>query len=259
MKILKKPGNEEIQKNAIPGVFALLKQTDLLVMQERNLFAGYAAWLILPALATFGFSFAEVSSFWHAIVTNLIFVGEILLWIWVYACLTLLALSRLHKEPLEHREISALAKKSVPTLLYLFAFSLLCIIFGMYLLVIPGILAFVWLAFSGVIALEKPGTTFSQAISRSKKVSKGVFFNVFWKLLTGNLLFLFAYFAFCLVTLGTIFFFAHIDPAQLLNDATQNGTDFPAWMFLLVTALFLPFVPHITLYPVVLYDALKTR
>lgn len=261
MKIFGKRSNDnkgDVQ-NAVPGVFTLLKQTDVLAVKERTLLAGYAAWVILPALATFGLSFVEISSFWKSVAGNFILVGDILVGVWANACLMLVAMSRLRKEPLEEREIGTRARVSMPVLLYLFAFSLFCIIAGTYLLILPGIVAFVWLAFTDVAALEKPGANFSQAISRSKKLSEGRFLKVLWRLLAGNFIFGLAYFVLCLIVLGGVLFAAGINPTNLVNDVINTGADLPAWISLLLTALSLPFLPYTAIYTVALYDALKTR
>lgn len=259
MKIFEKRSNETSKQNAVPGVLTLLRQTHALAKEERMLFAGYAAWTMMPALATFGVTFLSLSSFWESTLTNVILVGDILLGTWVGACLTLVAMSRLRKEPLEEREISTRARKALPVLLYLFAFSLFCVVAGMYLLVLPGIVAFVWLAFTDVAALEKPGVTFSRAVTGSRELSKGRFFSVFWKLLAGNVAFGFAYFALCLLVLGGVFAAAGINPTDLLNNVLATGADFPAWISLLLTALSLPLIPYTAIYNVALYDGLKTR
>jgi len=259
MKIFGKQNKETSQQNAVPGVLTLLRQTHALAKEERVLFAGYAAWTILPALATFGATFLSLSSFWESTLTNVILVGDILLGTWVGACLTLVAMSRLRKEPLEEREISTRARKALPVLLYLFAFSLFCVIAGTYLLILPGIVAFVWLAFTDVAALEKPGVTFSRAVTRSRDLSKGRFLSVFWKLLAGNTVFGIAYFILCLFVLGVVFAAAGINPADLLNTVLTTGAEFPSWIPLLLMTLSLPLIPYTAIYTVALYDALKTR
>lgn len=259
MKIFGKQNNETSKQNAVPGVLTLLRQTHALAKQERMLLAGYAAWIMMPALATFGVTFLSLSSFWESTLTNIILVGDILLGTWVGACLTLVAMSRLRKEPLEEREISTRARKALPVLLYLFAFSLFCVVAGTYLLILPGIVAFVWLAFTDVVALEKPNVTFSRAITSSRDLSKGRFLTVFWRLLAGNAVFGAVYFALCILALGGVFAAAGINPSELLNNVLETGADFPAWISLLLAALSLPLIPYAAIYNVALYDALKTR
>lgn len=259
MKIFGKQNNETLQQNAVPGVLTLLKQTHALAKQERMLLAGYAAWTIMPALATFGVTFLSPSSFWKSTLANIILVGDILLGTWVGACLTLVAISRLRKEPLEEREVSARARKALPILLYLLAFSLFCVIVGLYLLILPGIVAFVWLAFTDVAALEKPGVSFSRAITNSRDLSKGRFLQVFWKLFAGNAVFGVVYFTLCILVLGGIFAASGIDPAHLLDNVLTTGADFPVWISLLLTALSLPLIPYMAIYNAALYDVLKTR
>lgn len=259
MKIFGKQNNETSKQNAVPGVLTLLRQTHALAKQERMLLAGYAAWTMMPALATFGATFLSLSSFWESTLRNIILVGDILLGTWVGACLTLVAMSRLRKEPLEEREISTRARKALPVLLYLFAFSLFCVVAGTYLLVLPGIVAFVWLAFTDVAALEKPNVTFSRAITSSRDLSKGRFLTVFWKLFAGNAAFGMVYFVLCILALGGVFAAAGINPRELLDNVLATGADFPAWISLLLAALSLPLIPYAAIYNVALYDALKTR
>lgn len=258
MKIFVKQ-NSETSQNAVPGVLTLLQQTHALAKEERMLLAGYAAWTMIPALATFGSTLLSLSSFWKSVLTNIIFVGDILLGTWVGACLTLVAMSRLRKEPLEEREISTRARKALLVLLYLFAFSLFCVAVGTYLLVLPGIVAFVWLAFTDVAALEKPGITFSHAVTSSRDLSRGRFLSVFWRLLAGNVVFGVAYFMLCLLVLGSVFAVAGINPTELLNNVLTTGAEFPAWISLLLLALSLPLIPYTAIYNVALYDALKKK
>lgn len=259
MKIFSKQPKETPQQNAVPGVLTLLQETHALAKRERMLLAGYAAWIMIPALATFGATLLSLSSFWEGTLRNVIFVGDVLLGTWANACLTLVAISRLRKEPLEEREISTRARKALPVLLYLLAFSLFCVVVGTYLLILPGIFAFVWLAFADVAALEKPNIPFSRAITTSRNLSKGRFFTVFSKLFAGNALFGLAYLVLCILILGSIFTVAEINPQETLNTVLATGADFPAWIPLLLAALSLPLAPYIAIYNVALYDALKKK
>lgn len=259
MKIFKKQSNEVSEQNAIPGVFALLRSTHRAVSPHRVVFAGYAAWTILPALATFGASFLSVPSSLSSLLTNGILVGDILLSTWVGGCLTLFGISVLRNEALTDREVSTRVRKAMPTLLYLFAFVLFCVIAGTYLLLIPGICAFVWLAFVNVAALEQPGTSFSQALKKSRAMSKGMFFRTLWRIAVGNLFFGMIYFALCIVFLGAALSFAHINPTELVQTVISTGSEFPAWISLLLSSLSLPLMPYTATYNVALYDALKTR
>ncbi len=262
MKIFGKQNKETSKQNAVPGVLTLLRQTHALAKQERMLLAGYTAWTMMPAFATFGATFLSLSSFWESTLRNIILVGDILLGTWVGACLTLVAISRLRKEPLEEREISTRARKALPVLLYLFAFSLFCVVAGMYFLILPGIVALVWLAFTDVAALEKPGVTFSRAVAGSRNVSRGRFFRVLWRLFAGNMALGIAYFALCLLVPGGILLVAGINPVDLFGNVENVFTpDFvlPAWIALLFNALSLPFVPYAAIYNVALYDALKRK
>lgn len=260
MKIFGKRSNESNSQNAVPGVFALLQQTHAIAKQERILLAGYAAWIIMPALATFGADFLSLSSFWERILASSILVANILLGTWVGACLTLVAMSRLRQEPIEEPEISTRARKAMPVLLYLFALSLFCVIVGMYLLLLPGIVAFVWLAFVKVTALEKPGVSFSQALIHSRNASKGRFLCVLWRLFAGNITFGLAYFILFLLIFGGIFLISGSSPSDFFAlDMSTMQLSTPPWARLLLVALSLPLLPYTAIYTAALYDALKTR
>lgn len=258
MKIFKKHVTNPSQpQNALPGVLFLLAQTRALIVQKRMLFAGYAAWVIMPALATFGFSFVDISETWEFIIVNTVLIFTILIHVWVYACITLVALSSLTGTPLEDREIETRVRKNMPLLLYLFAFSFFCIVVGFYLLILPGIVAYTWLAFTRIIALNTPHATFSSVITKSRSLSTGRFFAISRRLVTGPMVFGTGYFIFCLLILGGIFSLTGIDPTDLLTQFAEQGTPLPAWIPLLISALSLPFIPYNATYPVTLYDALK--
>jgi hypothetical protein len=258
MKISLKPSHEEKKQNALPGVFALFDAINTLISHERMHIAGYTAWVIFPALLSFGFSHLSLSSFWELIVTNIILVLDIIISTWVGACLTLIGIYRLRKESLDEDVLAARARKAMPMLLYLFAFSFFCVIAGLYLLIIPGVVALVWLAFTDILAVDEPDIRFSAAITQSKQLSHGHFFPVLWRILMGGVLFGLAYGALTLFIFSILSFFAEIHVAALLQASFLSETaPLPAWIPLLLTTLSLPFLPYITLYHVALYDALK--
>jgi hypothetical protein len=257
MKIFAKRSKGEHAQNALPGVFVLFEESLRTVRAHRMIFAGYAAWAIIPALLTFGLSYISLPETWNFVVQNSVLVVDLVLSIWVQACIALFALSLLHKEELDEKEISARVRKAMPALIYLFGFSLFCIVVGAYLLLIPGVLAWVWLAFTSIIPLDQPRATFSQALRTSTNLSKGRFFSVLWRLLMGEVMFGLLYFFFSLVVLGVLFAFAGIDPKTLFESTVLANIDPPAWITLVVTTLSLPILPYATTYTVALYEALK--
>ncbi|NBS68534.1 hypothetical protein EBT31_06420 [bacterium] len=244
-------------QNAIPGVFALFEETQRVISPERMRLAGYAAWLIMPALATFGLSFLPLSPLWNTLLRNIILVGDILLGIWVSASLTLVALRKFQRQSFDDQAIVEHVLKTFPVLVYLFAFSFLCIIGGIYLLFLPGMIAFVWLAFGSILALDIPGLSFSTAVTRSRNLSKGRFWQVFWRLIGGNILFGLAYLALSTLILSLVFALAGIDPRVFLDTTLLPRSVIPPWISLLLIAFSLPFVPYRAVYHVALYEALK--
>lgn len=259
MKIFSRKNPNTQAENALPGVFSLFEATNTLVRKEAQLFAGYAAWTIMPALVTFGLSFITLSSFWQSVEENVILVGDILLSIWITACLVLVTFSKTRNEALTEKSIQERIQKAFPTLMYLFALSFFTLILGTYLLIIPGVIAFVWLAFTDVIALEPEKPSFSEAVTTSRALSKGRFFSVLRRLIGGNILFGIMYMVLTILVLGSIFTLAHINPNDLLQNLLQETYQLPAWISLLLTALSLPFLPYSTVYTVMLYEALKKR
>lgn len=257
MKIFAKRSNGTHAQNAIPGVFALFDRVNTIASQERMLLAGYAAWALFPPLLTFACSFLSLSPTWTTLITNFILVLDIIVSTWVGACLTLVGLSRLRGHALGEKEIEVQARRAMPMLLYLFAFSFFCVIVGMYLLILPGIIAFVWLAFTDVLALDEPGVRFGSAIAKSRDLSRGRFFRVLWRIFMGGGLIGIVYFMLALLVLAAIFSIAGIDAKALLDATIMSGTELPAWIPLLLSALFLPLLPYLTIYNAALYDALK--
>lgn len=256
MKTSGKP-NKDSSRNAMPGVFALFSRTLRMASEERMRLAGYAAWLIMPPLAVFGLSFLPLPAPWATIVEYLVLVGDILLGIWINACLALIGLSHVQRVEWDDRMLTEKALKAFPLLIALFAFAFLCVVGGTYLLLLPGLVAFVWLAFIDVIALDDPSARFSEAITRSRDLSKGRFLETFWRLVGGNGLFALLYLLLCLAVFSFLFALAGIDPVALLNTLLLDEPALPAWIPLLLATLSLPFVPYLALYQVTLYEALK--
>ncbi len=257
MKIFAKQKNNDTPQNALPGVLPLFEQTLAVVKEQRMLLAGYAAWALMPALATFGLTFLSLSPMWETISEYVIFVGDIVLGTWISACLLLVGLSEIKKEPLQEKEVETRARKAMPVLLYIFSFWLICIVGGTYLLVLPGIMAFVWLAFASVIAVEKSDATFTGAIAASREMSRARFLRVFWRLIGGSGIFGIMYFLLCIPVLGILFSITGIDAKELVTNVIMSGNEFPAWIELLLVALSLPFLPYTAVYTVALYEALK--
>ncbi len=255
MKTLKQP--ESNLQNAIPGVFALLSETQRIILAERSRIAGYTAWLIMPALALFAVSFFPLGKVWTIIFENVVLVVDILLSLWVGGSLLLLGLSSFRKESLSDEDISRTILRAFPTLLYLYAFTFFSTVLGLYLFIIPGVLAYIWFLFSDIICLHSSGASFRSSLLASKALSQGRFLSVFFRVFGGYGVIGIAYALFSSIVLALGFSFSGIDPLSLISDSFTLTAPPPQWVNLLLVATSLPFIPYFTLYSVALYDALK--
>lgn len=257
MKIFGKRSSRGPAENALPGVFALFEQVLRTIGQDRALFAGYAAWALIPALASFGLSYVTLTPVWNTVVENAMLVVNLVLTIWVHGTISLLAMSRMRGENLREQDLSFRVRKAMPMLIYVFGFSFFCVIVGAYLFFIPGIIAWVLLAFTSLLPLDRPTLSFSQTLRESAALSKHRFFSVFWRMLVGEAIFGVLFLLLAILVLGALFALLGIDPQTLLPTTITPDLVIPAWLSLLISALFLPFLPYSLAYTVALYEALK--
>jgi len=244
-------------QNAIPGVFALLTTTRDIIIAERHRISGYTAWLIMPALAMFGLSFLSLGDFWKALFENIILIADILLTVWISAALLFLGLASYRKTPVSDEDLSRAIIRRFPTLLYLYAFTFFCTTFGLYLLLIPGVLAYLWLFFAPLLCLDSETPSFRTLLSQSKEMTRDRLTLLFSKILGGYTVLAIVYVLFSSILLSLGLTLAGIDPASLLSDSLTLQETLPRWVPLLLTTASLPFIPFFTLYRIALYEALK--
>ncbi len=120
---------------------------------------------------------------------------------------------------------------------------------GTIALVIPGIIFFVWFAFSA-LAVVLDGKKGNEALFASKAVVKGRFFSVLWRLLAPN--------AFFGIAMLVSIFVLEMVVGALLGDWEMMFRAEPVWWFEFISnAASIFFAPLFIITTVILYNGLK--
>jgi hypothetical protein len=235
----------------MPSVFLLIQKTLRIYKHYLAIIAGYVAWLLIPyaaSILTRAFSSETLTLQLLDLVFMLIFTG---LSIWVFLILArfFAAVDRGHKQ-IELAKLQTYCARRIPNLLWVIVLTTLTIVGGLIFFIIPGLIFYVWYAFSqmAVIVDEKNGT---DAMTFSHNLVKGRFFSVAWLLLGGPILFTALYSVLVSLIASIIAAIIGFDFTTL----TEAGAQIPVWFETLqITAQLFFVAPLSVIYIVVLYD-----
>jgi len=178
-------------------------------------------------------------------------VVELLLTFWIGIILVLLVNAILEKQTLDIATLKQTSISLLQPVANALLIAFLFVLLGILLLVLPGIMVFIWIAFTQTVVILD-GKRGMDALKSSKSLSEGRFFRVFYRILIGPL---FIGFIFSLITAlvlslsGAISGFNPIDVAS-----TQN---LPAWVDLLQSTIEIFGIPWLATYMILLYKHLK--
>ncbi len=239
--------------SGIPGTLTILERIAPLIKQHYLLLAGYSAWCMIPAFVTFFGSFASENI--QGFLESLALIADLSLTAWVTGALTIIGHAALTKEPLPSEEvISSKTQEHYVPALQGFLLTTLLIPIGLLLLILPGIaIMLLTIFFIPVIYLEQ-GHTWKTALLRSKDIVMQAPFSFAMSMLGMTLLTGTAYIVLVGISGILLTYGLHVPFLSLLQEAEQ-----PAWLSLLLNALFIPLMPFSAFFVTALYEEVKNR
>jgi hypothetical protein len=208
---------------------------------------GFAGWLLIPLLSSLGSTFLgpQVGDVVDLISGILLF--GLSLWTTAAMTITVTGIVRPDLAPKDTAtSVSELAWRRAPTLLWVGLLGGVLQIFGLLLLIIPGIIFTVWFAFAETEAILTGVGTF-EALEQSRERVRGQFFPVLWRLVAFGL-FLTA--VVMMIIWPVLILSGNTDPMVILTSP-------PAWLDALISVLSILLMPLILTYEMHLYFSLR--
>jgi len=172
--------------NHLLSTWRLLKMTGHMYLRHFALFFGYAAWLLIPLVASLVFSLSFDTTI--ADVANIVF--NVLLYSVLAAWLTVVVIKLTPlvatKKTIRTRRVSTESWLALIPFMLISLVTGLISALGFMALIIPGVLFSVWFAFAPtIVALEHKNMR--DALNISRDLSRNRFSAIFWRLLIGSL------------------------------------------------------------------------
>lgn len=227
----------------------LLSATIELYRKEFWLFLGYAAWLLVPAVA-FYFAIALPPNPVTAVLIVVTVVLQIFVWLWILVCLMRATALLLANKPVDHDTLSTQALRRIQPVLAVAFLQALIVLGGTLLLIIPGVIFWVWYSLSQVASgLDDKRPVESLAFSRA--LVQGRFFATLWRLIAGPLVIglLYAFFSGAILLILARLF--GVDISVIFSNTP------PLWSELIQSIVDIFFIPMFLIYTVLLYQDLK--
>lgn len=229
----------------------LLRAAIDLYRKEFWLFLGYTAWLLVP-VATFYFAIALPP---HPVTSVLIVVTivlQIFIWLWILVCLMRATALLLANKPIDHAVLSTQALRRIQPVLIVVFLQALIVLGGALLLIIPGIIFWVWYSFAQV-ATGLDDKRPIESLTFSRALVQGRFFPTIWRLVAGLLVIglLYAFFSGAILIILTRLF--GVDISIVFSESP------PLWSQLVQSVVDIFFIPLFLIYTVLLYQDLKSH
>jgi len=237
------------------GVIDLLKKSWSLYVENFKTLFLIAIWTILPAIAmaivaTLWIYFPEGTALLYGILYLVVFVGAIVIGLWVHISLTESIASYYKKQPVNIDKIYSGAWGKILPLLWVSIIVFVIVFAGTLALVIPGIIFGIWFAFATIFNILEGNKGWS-ALKASKALVSGKWWSVFWRFFATYIILM------LIIWVITIPLFLIINFA--ISSVVAYGA--PEWMSLIQTVvsnLINVFaLPLFTAIPIVLYMELK--
>lgn len=199
----------------LTGVFGLLLETFRLYVGNFHLYFGYAAWLLVPLVISV-LAFVSTTAETFELIDFASTIVHALLLIW--ASIVIIQITeRLHtKKSIPRRKLGETAWTLWTSFMLTYLLVVVVELTGAILLIIPGIIFFVWFEFAPqIVTLER--TPILASLSTSRELSRGRFWAVLWRLAGG----LTALLAVYMVLFGVVLF------------AGYSGTDLAIYDYVL--------------------------
>ena len=229
--------------------FELILQSLKDYQKEASTLIGYAAWLILPFFVSVAVSFLPITPVVQAFAI-LLAVAELLFVIWITTILCLCAHAVVFEQKTNIPTISQQAKQLILPVLTINLLQLLIFLGGFLLLVLPVFLFAVWFGLAQFMVMFENKRSFD-ALSASRDLTKGRFWQSARLLLIGPLILLFTFSFLISLIISIVSAIYSIDPTQLLSGDT------PLWIDGLETVGELFLFPLVLLYFTRVYRELR--
>jgi len=237
----------ETKENALklPGALFLLRDSWVIVWEQRMVIYGYTAWLLIP-IVIFLFAQGVPSPYgdYLLILENLL---ELILSLWVTAAIVLYVAVVMSKKTHEDIDFAALGKRAGEKILILFiiqVFTVCLVLFGSILFIIPGIIAWVWTAFAmqeGILSQKGVWDTFKH----SQELTRGRFFAVLGRLVA-------AYIAFAAIVFVALAGYIAAGLHGATSALIPTLLAWPSWLEVGFALITLPLTPVVIVYHLLL-------
>jgi hypothetical protein len=235
----------------LPGVLLLLQKTFIIIGGLRFSIYGYAGWLLLP-IVLIVFANNLPSPYGNLLLT----VGEalsLILNLWVTSAIILFVTHMLIHKDGHELDFSDISKHSWNNLLKLFIVqttSALAIAFGSMLLIVPGVVLWVWTAFATPDAVLRDRGIW-QTFQYSYQLTRRRFWPILGRLLIGNGLL-------GLIAGALLIGYAIIGLQGSSVELIPTLTAWPSWLQTGFSLILIPILPIIVVFQLVLYIAAET-
>lgn len=190
------------------GSLPLLSKTFELYREHFKKLIGYAAWILVPYAFYLLFiiinpdliqafmmedaeAMAQISGIWWLLMAVYV-IAAMVISIWVTVALFQYVDKASKKEKVNDKKIKENSWKLIVPLLWVAILSTLIIVAGLFVLVIPGLIFAIYLAYAEIsVALDnKRGT---KALGYSYELIKGRFWKTLWRLIVGPVIMMLLY------------------------------------------------------------------
>ncbi|MFH1253083.1 MAG: hypothetical protein V1664_02000 [Candidatus Uhrbacteria bacterium] len=231
----------------------LLTQSLELYKKHFKLLAGYAAWLLLPYAAMVLISLSTANNLFLDTLITLCNVAQGLVGLWLVILIPLLIRDLIKTEKISITNQQTKVWQILPSVVFVALLEALVILGGFILLIVPGIIFWVWFSLSQMAAIldNKKGTA---ALSFSRELVRGKFWPVLWRLLIGPA---------AIVLTATVISGLIIMGLALITGSsfdTVFGPTPPLWADIIATVLETFVMPLVAVYMTLLYlDITKNK
>lgn len=218
-----------------------------------GLFVGYTGWALVPYAFVILLPLAPLPPTLIGFGTAALTVAQVALVLWAVNVIILLTSAFLRQKQVRVDHVGRRAWRWIPSVVFVSILSSLAILGGMFLAIIPGIVFWVWYAFSHyeVLLHKEKGRA---ALMASHALVRGRFWPTLWRLAGGELFILLAYLFLTASAVGVVGILFHLPELSLTT------TNPPVWADVLVNILEVILMPLVIVYVTVLYhELLRTK
>ncbi|MBI2484774.1 hypothetical protein HYW18_01335 [Candidatus Uhrbacteria bacterium] len=217
---------------------------------QSAVFLGYTAWVLVPYALLILLEPSIQDTAWEIPIEWTLNVAQTALILWAVIAITILTWAILRKKKVKLELVGKKAWQLAPIFVVIQLVNGLIVVGGSLLLIIPGLVFWIWYAFSAqeVVLHKQHGLV---ALSQSRNLVRGRFWHVAWRLVGGHGFLALVYLFFTGALVGIVSLLTE-GPSVLINPS-----DIPLWLEVLVNVIEIVFMPLVIAYSTVLYFDLR--